>query len=65
MAILKTILYRLVDTGDRRDENDVKMIRAHLNAAQTAVDRRASAAVLAGARKMQAILGDRIRTGED
>ncbi len=65
VAILKTILYRLVDTGDRRDEQDVKLIRAHLNASQTAVDRRSPAAVLASARKMQAILSDRIRAGED
>lgn len=65
LAIIETILFRLANTGDARDRNDVRSVRHHLNAMHIAVDRRSSATVLDGARQLQGILSDRMRAQED
>ncbi len=59
LAILKTILFRLANTDDGRDRNDVRSVQHHLRAIQTAVDRGVWAAVLGRAHQLQAILNDR------
>ena len=65
LAILETILFRLTDTGDGRDRNDVRSARRHVDAMQSAVSRGSPATVLIAALQLQAILSDRIRQHED
>ncbi len=64
LAILKTILFRLANTGDTRDRNDVRSVRHHLEAIQTAVDHRSAGAVQRAARRLQSALSDRVRSQE-
>lgn len=65
LAILRIILFRLADTGDKGDRKDAQAVKAHLYVVESAVKRGSSAAVLDGARRLQAILSERIRTQED
>ncbi len=65
LAILRTILFRLTDVGDKRDRKDVKSVQHHLGSIQKASDRESSADVLDGVRRLQSVLSDRIRAQED
>lgn len=59
VAILKWVLDRLANTGDRPDREDVRRVRQQLGALRAASERGDFSAVLRGARHLQELLRDR------
>ncbi|MDP1861558.1 MAG: hypothetical protein Q8K82_23035 [Gemmatimonadaceae bacterium] len=65
MAILRTILFRLANTGNAGDRSQVRAVERELRSLERAVSTRSSVAVLNGARQLQATLAHRLEARED
>jgi len=65
MAIIKTIHFRLVNTGNASDRTQVRAVEHELKSLERAVSTRSSVDALNSARQLQATLAHRLESRED